>query len=154
MSGDDDDKINENVCSRSPIQLVDEKGCVVRPKIMSPFKKIKNFDATANVLSYAYFQAFKFPDSMNVHFQCVVQVCRGSCPNPQCGGGIGGGYSSPSSSGSGGSSAGSTYSSSSGSLGSGGSSLGSTFSSGTVSSSSSSSAGDGYGSPQAPAIDR
>ncbi len=43
--------------SRSPIQLVDEKGCVVRPKIMSPFKKIKNFDATANVLSYAYFQA-------------------------------------------------------------------------------------------------
>ena len=42
---------------RSPIQLVDEKGCVVRPKIMSPFKKIKNFDATANVLSYAYFQA-------------------------------------------------------------------------------------------------
>jgi hypothetical protein len=23
---------------------------------MSPFKKLKNFDATANVLSYAYFQ--------------------------------------------------------------------------------------------------
>ena len=116
---------------RAPIQLVDEKGCVVREKIMSPFKKIKNFDTTANVLSYAYFQAgqllfcgsglqsiltshtlsnftlflvcsrlqivecwrrgdslcgcisinghcfvqaFKFPDSMNVHFQCVVQV--------------------------------------------------------------------------------
>ena len=103
---------------------------------MSPFKKVKNFDSTANVLSYAYFQvctglsywittvvtcgstlstcqpynlwnklflefchpsnttplkplkyntsnfqAFKFPDSMNVHFQCVVQVmnnCHGS----------------------------------------------------------------------------
>lgn len=41
---------------RSPIQLVDEKGCVARPKIMSPFKKVKNFDSTANVLSYAYFQ--------------------------------------------------------------------------------------------------
>merc|ERR1711936_1335263 len=53
---------------------------------MSPFKKVKNFDSTANVLSYAYFQAFKFPDSMNVHFQCVVQVCRSSCPEPQCGG--------------------------------------------------------------------
>jgi len=74
---------------RAPIQLVDEKGCVVREKIMSPFKKLKNFDATANVLSYAYFQAFKFPDSMNVHFQCVVQVCRNSCPEPQCGGVIG-----------------------------------------------------------------
>jgi hypothetical protein len=23
---------------------------------------------------------------MNVHFQCVVQVCRGACPEPQCGG--------------------------------------------------------------------
>ena len=23
---------------------------------------------------------------MNVHFQCVVQVCRSSCPEPQCGG--------------------------------------------------------------------
>ena len=33
-------------------------------------------------------QAFKFPDSMNVHFQCVVQVCRGTCPEPQCGGGV------------------------------------------------------------------
>jgi len=72
---------------RAPIQLVDEKGCVVREKIMSPFKKLKNFDSTANVLSYAYFQAFKFPDSMNVHFQCVVQVCRGQCPEPGCGGG-------------------------------------------------------------------
>merc|ERR1711971_1036820 len=70
---------------RAPIQLVDEKGCVVREKIMSPFKKIKNFDTTANVLQYAYFQAFEFPDSMNVHFQCVVQVCRSQCPQPQCG---------------------------------------------------------------------
>eukprot|EP00096_Caligus_rogercresseyi_P002568 TRINITY_DN1474_c2_g1_i1.p1 TRINITY_DN1474_c2_g1~~TRINITY_DN1474_c2_g1_i1.p1 ORF type:complete len:574 (-),score=166.47 TRINITY_DN1474_c2_g1_i1:379-2100(-) len=70
---------------RSPITLVNEKGCVARPKIMSNFKKIKNFDVTANVLAYAYFQAFKFPDSMNVHFQCVVQVCRGSCPTPSCG---------------------------------------------------------------------
>ena len=34
------------------------------------------------------FQAFKFPDSMNVHFQCVVQVCRGQCPEPGCGGAL------------------------------------------------------------------
>merc|ERR1719512_437993 len=60
---------------RAPIQLVDEKGCVVREKIMSPFKKVKNFDSTANVLSYAYFQA-------------VVQVCRGQCPEPGCGGAL------------------------------------------------------------------
>lgn len=69
---------------RSPIQLVNELGCVIRPKIMSKFQKIKNFGSAATVVSYAYFQAFKFPDSMNVHFQCVIQVCRYNCPEPVC----------------------------------------------------------------------
>ena len=59
-----------------PIDLVDHNGCVVRPKVMSPFQKIRNFGPTASVVSYAYFQAFKFPDTMNVHFECVIQVCR------------------------------------------------------------------------------
>ncbi|KAF2359488.1 Zona pellucida domain [Trinorchestia longiramus] len=72
---------------RAPIQLVDDLGCVTRPKIMGRFQKIKDFGASASVVSYAYFQAFKFPDSMNVHFQCVIQVCRYKCPEPQCGGG-------------------------------------------------------------------
>jgi hypothetical protein len=57
---------------RAPIQLVDQKGCVTRPKLMSKFSKIKNFGASASVLSYAHFQAFKFPDSMEVHFQCTI----------------------------------------------------------------------------------
>merc|ERR1712106_21319 len=70
---------------RAPIQLVDELGCVTRPKIMSNFQKIKNFGSSASVVSYAFFQAFKFPDSMNVHFQCVIQVCRYNCPDPVCG---------------------------------------------------------------------
>ncbi len=41
---------------RAPIQLVDQKGCVTRPKLMSRFTKIKNFGASASVLSYAHFQ--------------------------------------------------------------------------------------------------
>lgn len=69
-----------------PIQLVDDQGCVIRPKIMSKFHKVKNFGQSATVVSYAYFQAFKFPDSMNVHFQCVIQVCRHECPEPACDG--------------------------------------------------------------------
>lgn len=68
---------------RAPIQLVDQKGCVTRPKLMSRFSKIKNFGASASVLSYAHFQAFKFPDSMEVHFQCTIQICRYQCPD-QC----------------------------------------------------------------------
>ncbi|XP_077295418.1 uncharacterized protein LOC143917711 [Arctopsyche grandis] len=78
---------------RAPIQLVDQYGCVVRPKIMSRFQKIKNFGPSASVVSFAYFQAFKFPDSMNVHFQCVIQVCRYNCPEPKCSG-LGHGLSS------------------------------------------------------------
>ncbi|XP_023023195.2 transmembrane protein dusky [Leptinotarsa decemlineata] len=68
---------------RAPIQLVDQQGCLTRPKLMSRFTKIKNFGASASVLSYAHFQAFKFPDSMEVHFQCTIQICRYQCPD-QC----------------------------------------------------------------------
>ncbi|XP_014471400.1 PREDICTED: uncharacterized protein LOC106742715 [Dinoponera quadriceps] len=68
---------------RAPIQLVDHRGCITRPKLMSKFTKIKNFGASASVLSYAHFQAFKFPDSMEVHFQCTIQICRYQCPE-QC----------------------------------------------------------------------
>lgn len=70
---------------RAPIQLVDQRGCVTRPKLMSRFTKIKNFGSSASVLSYAHFQAFKFPDSMEVHFQCTIQICRNQCPD-QCAG--------------------------------------------------------------------
>uniref|UniRef100_T1IZ21 Very long-chain specific acyl-CoA dehydrogenase, mitochondrial n=1 Tax=Strigamia maritima TaxID=126957 RepID=T1IZ21_STRMM len=69
---------------RPPIQLVDNQGCITRPKVMSPFTKINNFGPSASVVSYAYFQAFKFPDSMEVFFQCVIQVCRDHCPEPKC----------------------------------------------------------------------
>lgn len=77
---------------RQPIQLVDERGCVVKQKLMSPFKKIRNFGASASVVSFAYFKAFKFPDSMNVHFQCVIQVCKKGCPSARCGYGHEGGH--------------------------------------------------------------
>jgi hypothetical protein len=81
---------------RAPIQLVDQRGCVTRSKLMSKFTKIKNFGASASVLSYAHFQAFKFPDSMEVHFQCTIQICRYQCPDQCSSGGNGehGGFES------------------------------------------------------------
>lgn len=79
---------------RAPIQLVDQAGCVTRPKLMSKFNKIKNFGASASVLSYAHFQAFKFPDSMEVHFQCTIQICRYACPE-QCPSAGGASYPAP-----------------------------------------------------------
>ncbi|XP_035209892.1 uncharacterized protein LOC118184338 [Stegodyphus dumicola] len=68
---------------RAPIELVDSQGCIVRPKLMSRFTKVKNFGSSASVLAFAHFQAFKFPDSMDVHFQCTIQICRPHCPE-QC----------------------------------------------------------------------
>lgn len=81
---------------RGPIELVDKSGCITRPKLMSRFTKIKNFGSSATVLSYAHFQAFKFPDSMEVHFQCTIQICRHQCPE-QCAAGpnVIGGSSGP-----------------------------------------------------------
>jgi hypothetical protein len=56
-----------------PILLSDEHGCVLRPKMISKFMKIAGADTRATVVTYAFFHAFKFPDSMSVHVKCKVQ---------------------------------------------------------------------------------
>ena len=56
-----------------PIQLSDENGCVLRPKMFSKFMKMRSTDARATVVTYAFFHAFKFPDSMAVHIRCKVK---------------------------------------------------------------------------------
>lgn len=67
--------------SNSPIYLSDEHGCVLRPKMISKFMKLRNNDGRATVLTYAHFHAFKFPDSMAVHIRCKVEICRFGCPD-------------------------------------------------------------------------
>ena len=58
----------------APIHLTDEEGCVLRPKMLSRFMKVRNNDGQATVTSYAYFHAFKFPDSMSVYMKCKVSI--------------------------------------------------------------------------------
>ncbi|XP_064085121.1 uncharacterized protein LOC135200420 [Macrobrachium nipponense] len=67
--------------SNHPIYLSDEHGCVLRPKMISKFMKLRNNDGRATVLTYAHFHAFKFPDSMSVHIRCKVEICRFGCPD-------------------------------------------------------------------------
>ena len=64
-----------------PIYITDQIGCVLRPKMFSSFIKIRTNDHRSTVLSYAHFHAFKFPDSMNVHIRCKVEICRYGCPD-------------------------------------------------------------------------
>lgn len=63
-----------------PIHLSDENGCVLRPKMISRFMKISGADHRASVMTYAFFHAFKFPDSMSVNIKCKVEICRFGCP--------------------------------------------------------------------------
>ena len=56
-----------------PIHLSDEHGCVLRPKMISKFMKIAGADTRASVVTYAFFHAFKFPDSMAVNIKCKVR---------------------------------------------------------------------------------
>ena len=61
-----------NAENSQPIQLSDEHGCVLRPKMISKFMKIAGADTRASVVTYAFFHAFKFPDSMAVNIKCKV----------------------------------------------------------------------------------
>lgn len=67
--------------SSRPIYLSDQHGCILRPKMVSNFMKLRNNDGRATVLTYAHFHAFKFPDSMAVHLRCKVEICRYGCPD-------------------------------------------------------------------------
>ncbi|XP_034949860.1 uncharacterized protein m [Chelonus insularis] len=61
------------------IQLSDELGCVLRPKMISRFLKARGADDRATVITYAFFHAFKFPDALTVHIKCKVEICRHGC---------------------------------------------------------------------------
>ncbi|XP_046673085.1 uncharacterized protein LOC124362535 isoform X2 [Homalodisca vitripennis] len=61
------------------IQLSDEHGCVLRPKMISRFLKARIADERASVITYAFFHAFKFPDALSVHIKCKVEICRHGC---------------------------------------------------------------------------
>lgn len=54
------------------IQLSDDLGCVLRPKMISRFLKERGADDRATVITYAFFHAFKFPDALSVHIKCKV----------------------------------------------------------------------------------
>ncbi|XP_071451441.1 uncharacterized protein [Hetaerina americana] len=66
------------------IQLSDDRGCVLRPKMVGRFLKVTGTDGRATLLTYAFFSAFKFPGALGVHIRCKVEICRHGCPD-HCG---------------------------------------------------------------------
>ncbi|GFR13737.1 ZP domain-containing protein [Trichonephila clavata] len=69
----------------SEIQLTDQSGCVLRPSLLTPFAKIRDFGGKATLVAYSHLFAFKFPDNLDVFVHCIVEVCRHGCPE-SCGG--------------------------------------------------------------------
>ncbi|KAJ8931015.1 hypothetical protein NQ314_016136 [Rhamnusium bicolor] len=82
MNGEFDMRVKSCVASDGGghvIQLSDEFGCVLRPKMISRFLKARGADERASVITYAFFHAFKFPDALSVHIKCKVEICRHGC---------------------------------------------------------------------------
>ena len=59
--------------------VTDENGCATDPSIFGEWE----YNADSNTLS-ARFNAFKFPSSDNIRFQCNIRVCFGKCQPVNC----------------------------------------------------------------------
>lgn len=72
--------------SRHVVPLTDSNGCVLKPKLFGSFQKTRETGNTgASIIAYAFFNAFKFPDEMDLIIQCDVELCKTDCdvcPNP------------------------------------------------------------------------
>ena len=69
------------------IQLSNNRGCVSKPKVMGPWQKTRDTSTTgASAIAWAYMEAFKFPDKLEVFLECNIEICKFQChhdPN-QC----------------------------------------------------------------------
>ncbi|XP_035224801.1 uncharacterized protein LOC118197404 isoform X2 [Stegodyphus dumicola] len=63
------------------VQLTDQNGCVLRPSLLTPFAKIRDYGPKATLIAYSHLYAFKFPDNLDVFVHCIVEVCRNGCPD-------------------------------------------------------------------------
>lgn len=69
--------------------LTDDNGCILKPKLFGAFQKTRNTgDTGASIIAYAFFNAFKFPDVMDLMIQCNIELCKTDCqvcpePNQQ-----------------------------------------------------------------------
>uniref|UniRef100_A0A2A4JUF2 ZP domain-containing protein n=1 Tax=Heliothis virescens TaxID=7102 RepID=A0A2A4JUF2_HELVI len=72
--------------NRNVVPLTDSNGCVLKPKVFGAFQKTRDTGNTgASIIAFAFFNAFKFPDEMDLIIQCEVELCKTDCdvcPNP------------------------------------------------------------------------
>lgn len=68
------------------VALTDHDGCILKPKLFGAFQKTRHTGNTgASIIAYAFFNAFKFPDVMDLMIECNVELCKTDCevcPDP------------------------------------------------------------------------
>ncbi|RZF42418.1 hypothetical protein LSTR_LSTR011556 [Laodelphax striatellus] len=60
------------------VKLTNDEGCILKPKLIGAFQMSRNPD-TNSVISYAFFNAFKFPDIMDLTIECNIELCKTEC---------------------------------------------------------------------------
>ncbi|XP_011259963.1 uncharacterized protein LOC105253552 isoform X2 [Camponotus floridanus] len=74
------DCVARDEASTNMLQLTDERGCILKPKLFGAFQKTNDTGNTgASIIAYAFFQAFKFPDVMDLIIECNVELCKTDC---------------------------------------------------------------------------
>lgn len=64
----------------SSVPLVDERGCPSNSQVIEPFV----YDERKGTAEAQLRSMFRFPESSEVHFQCDIGLCKGTCPEPNC----------------------------------------------------------------------
>ncbi|XP_065576476.1 uncharacterized protein LOC136037671 isoform X1 [Artemia franciscana] len=74
-----------NYANSYKIQLTDSRGCVLKKKVMTPFKRFIGVGKDkGNIILASTLSAFTFPDTMNVFTSCNVEVCKTACEVFSC----------------------------------------------------------------------
>ncbi|XP_032674491.1 uncharacterized protein LOC116845648 isoform X2 [Odontomachus brunneus] len=74
------DCVARDEASTNMLHLTDERGCILKPKLFGAFQKTNDTGNTgASIIAYAFFQAFKFPDVMDLFIECNVELCKTDC---------------------------------------------------------------------------
>ncbi|KAJ3647587.1 hypothetical protein Zmor_019458 [Zophobas morio] len=68
-------------------RLLDDDGCPIDELLLpSPqMGPVQAISLMKHQEAFAKFAAFKFPDRDRLHLSCYLELCRGSCPNVDCG---------------------------------------------------------------------
>ena len=63
---------------KNSVQLTDSNGCVVKKKLLGMWQKQRNIE-DSSVTTFSYMQAFRFPEKMEVYFECNIEICKFEC---------------------------------------------------------------------------